>query len=98
MSIRNPNQRDLEAAYYAGLSANQGELEEVGIPSSPEAFASHVESGKQVRALLGAAGALGEVETLPHGANLGNYAGVPDEQKAINRAGVQKVRDALNRD
>lgn len=98
MSIQNPAQYDLEAAYYAGLRGFQGDpevAEDLGIATSPESFMSHLESAKTVKGALGEAATQNTVEVLQQGINLGNYAAVLPTQKEINRLGVERVRKAL---
>ncbi len=93
MSIEKPNDFDLEQAYLHGLDSgfDIAAAEDLGIPSTPATFTSHVTSGRQVAANPQVTEASSAYETA-HQTNVELYHLQTDEQRAMIFAPEEQAR------
>lgn len=105
MSIKNPDNQDMHIAALTGMDSriDTEVAEDLGIPSSPEAFASHGESGRQVASILEANNAVAEVvypaltpaTDNPKRFEFGAWRTVSQQQRETNMRGVALIRQTL---
>ena len=107
MSIKNPNSFDLQTAALWGMDSRSDSdvAKDLGIPVSPEDYASHLESSRQVVAAAGANHAVAEVEPSPlrpasdnpKNSEFAAWSAVGPKQRTTNQLGVALVRKALEK-
>jgi hypothetical protein len=99
MSVENPSQHDLEAAYYHGLRT-MGDMdpevaEDLGIPTTPDSFDRHIANGTQGAQTAREAARAADHAYYTEQFGLTGSEPLSSEQRAINATGRAAVDEAL---